>query len=279
MGEAAPDAEAVRRNVVVARGEPDEFEPLPARAHRGVDARRHARALRVEHTPGHRKRSDGARVRISDLIAAGLLVPGEQLTGRFKGTDHIAIVEADGQLHVLGKGRASIAVAGGEARQRTPEERLAVLVGPARRSTPAPWRVFATSSSEPDRRLTARCRARQRLLVCAACYPSCMGKRTRQRARDASSGTADISSDARCPCDSGGNRTDGATLDLRHETRLVKSALLYADHVTLASPKALLMASIAGFGAGDRHARMDATAELMSVMENGSGGRAALSDN
>jgi hypothetical protein len=91
----------------VACGEPDEFAPLPARAHRGVEARRHARALRVKHTPGHRKRADGTRVRVSDLIAAGLLIPGERLTGRFKGTDHTATVENDGQLHVLGKGHAS----------------------------------------------------------------------------------------------------------------------------------------------------------------------------
>jgi hypothetical protein len=38
-------------------------------------------------------------------------------------------------------------------------------------------------------------------------------------------------------------------LDLRHETQLVKAALLYADEVTLASPKALMLASLAAFGA------------------------------
>lgn len=98
--------EAVRRNRVVARGEPDEFEPLPARANRGAEARRLARELHVAHAPGHRKRADGARIQISDLIAADLLAAGEQLTGRFKGTDYVAIVEADGQLHVIGKGMA-----------------------------------------------------------------------------------------------------------------------------------------------------------------------------
>jgi hypothetical protein len=45
-------------------------------------------------------------VQISDLVAAGLLSVGEQLTGRFKGSDHIAVVEADGQLRVVGKGLA-----------------------------------------------------------------------------------------------------------------------------------------------------------------------------
>lgn len=41
--------------------------------------------------------------------------------------------------------------------------------------------------------------------------------------------------------------TDMHELDLRHETELVKAALLYADRVTLASPKVAYMASIASF--------------------------------
>lgn len=99
--------EAVRRNTLVARGQPDDFPALPARANRGEVARQRARELHIKHEPGHRKRADGARIQVSDLIAAGLLTPGEHLTGRFRGTDHVAVVEADGQLHVLGKGRAA----------------------------------------------------------------------------------------------------------------------------------------------------------------------------
>jgi hypothetical protein len=97
-----------------------------------------------------------------------------------------------------------------------------------------------------------------------------MGMRARQRAREESAPRQSRATPAVHVTVAA--IADGSTLDLSHETRLVKSALLYADHVTLASPKALLMASIAGFGAGDRRARMDATAELMSVMENGQEG-------
>jgi hypothetical protein len=56
---------------------------------------------------------------------------------------------------------------------------------------------------------------------------------------------------------------------LAHETQLVKAALLYADRVTLASPKAYLYASIASFGAGDRRARIDLTAELIGQLPDG----------
>jgi hypothetical protein len=58
-------------------------------------------------------------------------------------------------------------------------------------------------------------------------------------------------------------------LDLRHETELVKAALLYADRVTLASPKALLLATVASFGAVDRRTRLDAMAALISEMDPG----------
>jgi hypothetical protein len=97
--------EAVRRNTLVARGAPDTFPPLPAPGHRGEEARRQARQLRIEHAAGHRKRDDGARIQVADLIAAGLLSAGEHLTGRFKGTEHTAVVDPDGRLHVIGKGR------------------------------------------------------------------------------------------------------------------------------------------------------------------------------
>lgn len=35
------------------------------------------------------------------------------------------------------------------------------------------------------------------------------------------------------------------TLDVAHETALVKAALLYADHVTLASPRVSMLMSVA----------------------------------
>jgi hypothetical protein len=63
--------------------------------------------------------------------------------------------------------------------------------------------------------------------------------------------------------------TDMHELDLRHETELVKAALLYADRVTLASPKVAYMASIASFTTLDRRQRIDAMAELMGVLEEG----------
>lgn len=61
----------------------------------------------------------------------------------------------------------------------------------------------------------------------------------------------------------------GAGLDLSHETQLVKSALLYADRVTLVSPKASLLSGIAAFGSGDRRARIDGTAQLIGMLDNG----------
>lgn len=61
-------------------------------------------------------------------------------------------------------------------------------------------------------------------------------------------------------------------IDLTHETQLVKAALLYADHVTLASPKAYLLASIAGFSTGDRRARIEATVQLLGSTPKGEEG-------
>jgi hypothetical protein len=63
--------------------------------------------------------------------------------------------------------------------------------------------------------------------------------------------------------------TDMHELDLRHETELVKAALLYADRVTLASPKVAFMASIASFTTLDRRQRIDAMAELMGILDDG----------
>jgi hypothetical protein len=64
-----------------------------------------------------------------------------------------------------------------------------------------------------------------------------MGKRGRRRQRE-----------SRSPAQHGLHVTVTALtalgeLDLRHETQLVKAAVLYADRVTLASPKAVLLAS------------------------------------
>ena len=54
--------------------------------------------------------------------------------------------------------------------------------------------------------------------------------------------------------------TTSSDIDIRHETQLVKAALLHADRVTLASPKAQMMAGIASFGTLNRRGRMDLTA-------------------
>jgi hypothetical protein len=58
-------------------------------------------------------------------------------------------------------------------------------------------------------------------------------------------------------------------LDLRHETRLVKAALLYADHVTLASAKAAMLTGITNFNTADRRARADALMDLFGQREEG----------
>jgi hypothetical protein len=49
----------------------------------------------------------------------------------------------------------------------------------------------------------------------------------------------------------------GLHVDLRHETGLVKAALLYADRVTRASPSAVILASEGGFVLTDQRARID----------------------
>jgi len=52
--------------------------------------------------------------------------------------------------------------------------------------------------------------------------------------------------------------------DISHEVRLVKAALLYADHVTLASPKATLLSAIGGLLLQPRHERRKAVREIVS---------------
>jgi len=96
-----------------------------------------------------------------------------------------------------------------------------------------------------------------------------MGKRARKRARELATPplTASAAPGAVHVTVAAVART--ATVDLRHETQLVKAALLYADHVTLVSPKALLMAGLADFATGDRRARIDATAELIGMLDSG----------
>ena len=97
-----------------------------------------------------------------------------------------------------------------------------------------------------------------------------MGKRSRQRQRDLA---ADRPSATTQRPDAVHMTVAAVTsidaLDLRHETQLVKAALLYADEVTLASPKALMLASLAAFGAADRRARIDGVAELIWQLEQG----------
>jgi hypothetical protein len=66
--------------------------------------------------------------------------------------------------------------------------------------------------------------------------------------------------------------TDLHELDLRHETELVKAALLYADRVTLASPKVAFMASLASITTLDDRQRIKAMAELGGLMNNGQEG-------
>lgn len=96
-----------------------------------------------------------------------------------------------------------------------------------------------------------------------------MGKRSRRRAHEQSAQPLTSSAGPGAVHVTVAAVADGTTLDLSHETQLVKSALLYADHVTLVSPKALLLAGVAAFGSGDRRARIDATAQLIGMLDNG----------
>src|SRR5688572_20749823 len=57
------------------------------------------------------------------------------------------------------------------------------------------------------------------------------------------------------------------SLNFDHETALVKAALLYADRVTLVSPKAYLFADLAAFASADRRVRLDGMAQLTSMFD------------
>jgi hypothetical protein len=56
---------------------------------------------------------------------------------------------------------------------------------------------------------------------------------------------------------------------LPHDAELVKAALLYADHVTLASPHALMFGSVAGLAQPDSRNRRDALAATLAAAPGG----------
>jgi hypothetical protein len=70
---------------------------------------------------------------------------------------------------------------------------------------------------------------------------------------------------------SGGAEGRGARgeLDVSHETMLVKAALLYADRVTLASPRVAFLSSIAGVLLADEAERKDLALQLVQVLPEG----------
>jgi hypothetical protein len=57
-------------------------------------------------------------------------------------------------------------------------------------------------------------------------------------------------------------------IDLTHETALVKAALMYADHVTLASPKAMMLGKMGSFAPAEREARIDSIVRMMRERED-----------
>lgn len=59
------------------------------------------------------------------------------------------------------------------------------------------------------------------------------------------------------------------SLDVAHETTLVKAALLYADRVTLASPRVALLASFASILAVGEVERADVALQMVQVMPEG----------
>jgi hypothetical protein len=63
--------------------------------------------------------------------------------------------------------------------------------------------------------------------------------------------------------------TSGRGLEMTDEIALVKAALLYADRVTLASPKAVLLASVGSYLAASPAQRRDALIEMASVLPDG----------
>jgi len=96
-----------------------------------------------------------------------------------------------------------------------------------------------------------------------------MGKRARKRARELATPPLTASAAPGAVHVTVAAVAHAATVDLRHETQLVKAALLYADHVTLVSPKALLMAGVAGFGTGKRRTRIDEMAQVIGMLDGG----------
>jgi hypothetical protein len=70
---------------------------------------------------------------------------------------------------------------------------------------------------------------------------------------------------------------DGA-LDLSQETRLVKAALLYADRVTLANPKVMVIASMAGIISGNQEHKRAAVLGMMDVLPDGAATRAVYDE-
>jgi hypothetical protein len=67
-------------------------------------------------------------------------------------------------------------------------------------------------------------------------------------------------------------------LDLSQETRLVKAALLYADRVTLANPKMMIIASMAGIIPGNLEHRRAAVLGMMNVLPEGEATRAVYEE-
>jgi hypothetical protein len=67
-------------------------------------------------------------------------------------------------------------------------------------------------------------------------------------------------------------------LDLSQETRLVKAALLYADRVTLANPKMMIIAAMAGIIPGSLEHRRDAVLGMMDVLPDGAASRAVYEE-
>jgi hypothetical protein len=70
----------------------------------------------------------------------------------------------------------------------------------------------------------------------------------------------------------------GGALDLSRETRLVKAALLYADRVTLAHPKVMIIASMAGIVSGNQEHKRAAVLGMMDVLPDGAATRAVYDE-
>ena len=63
--------------------------------------------------------------------------------------------------------------------------------------------------------------------------------------------------------------TKGAGMEMTDEIALTKAALLYADRVTLASPKAVMFASIAGYLSANESDRRDVLMEMAATLRGG----------